>query len=123
MEWVATGRVFPAVEALAGGLVSQVVPDAELLATARSIAAEIVENTSAVSVALSRQMLWSMLGASTPWEAHRVDSAAIFRLGQAPDALEGVTSFLEKRLPKFPSRVGDYLDVVPAWPTRPADMP
>ena len=122
MEWVATGRVFPAAEALAGGLVSQVVPDTELLATARSIAAEIVENTSAVSVALSRQMLWSMLGASTPWEAHRVDSAAIFRLGQAPDAVEGVTSFLEKRPPKFPGRVGDYLDVVPAWPTRPADM-
>jgi hypothetical protein len=68
-------------------------------------------------------MLWSMLGASTPWEAHRVDSKAIFRLGQAPDAVEGVTSFLEKRPPKFPSRVGDYLDVVPAWPTRPADMP
>ncbi|GAA1227209.1 crotonase/enoyl-CoA hydratase family protein [Pseudonocardia alaniniphila] len=123
MEWVATGRVFPAAEALAGGLVSQVVPDAELLATARSIAAEIAENTSAVSVALSRQMLWSMLGASTPWEAHRVDSAAIFRLGQAPDAVEGVTSFLEKRPPKFPGRVGDYLDVVPAWPTRPPDMP
>jgi enoyl-CoA hydratase/carnithine racemase len=123
MEWVATGRVFPAAEALAGGLVSQVVPDAELLATARAIAAEIVENTSAVSVALSRQMLWSMLGASTPWEAHRVDSAAIFRLGRAPDAVEGVTSFLEKRPPKFPGRVGDHLDVVPAWPTRPADMP
>ena len=82
-----------------------------------------MQNTSAVSVALSRQMLWSMLGASTPWEAHRVDSKAIFRLGQAPDAVEGVTSFLEKRQPKFPSRVGDYLDVVPAWPTRPADMP
>ncbi|GAA3049201.1 enoyl-CoA hydratase-related protein [Pseudonocardia yunnanensis] len=123
MEWVATGRVFPAAEALAGGLVSQVVPDAELLATARSIAAEIVENTSAVSVALSRRMLWSMLGASTPWEAHGVDSGAIFRLGQAPDAVEGVTSFLEKRPPKFPGRVGDYVDVVPAWPTRPADMP
>jgi enoyl-CoA hydratase/carnithine racemase len=123
MEWVATGRVFPAAEALAGGLVSRVLPDAELLPTARSIAGEIVQNTSAVSVALSRQMLWSMLGASTPWEAHRVDSKAIFRLGQAPDAVEGVTSFLEKRPPKFPGRVGDYLDVVPAWPTRPADMP
>ncbi|MEN3267525.1 crotonase/enoyl-CoA hydratase family protein [Pseudonocardia sp.] len=123
MEWVSTGRVFPAAEALAGGLVSRVLPDAELLPTARSIAGEIVENTSAVSVALSRQMLWSMLGASTPWEAHRVDSKAIFRLGQGPDAAEGVTSFLEKRPPKFPGRIADYLDVVPAWPTRPADMP
>jgi enoyl-CoA hydratase/carnithine racemase len=81
MEWVATGRVFDAAEALAGGLVSRVVPDAELLPTGRALAAEIVENTSAVSVSLSRRLLWSMLGASSPWEAHRIDSAAIFRLG------------------------------------------
>jgi enoyl-CoA hydratase/carnithine racemase len=123
MEWVATGRVFDAAEALAGGLVSRVVPDAELLPTARALAAEIVENTSGVSVALSRRMLWSMLGAATPWEAHRVDSNGIFRLGQGPDAAEGVTAFLEKRPPKFPGRVADHLDVVPAWPTRPEDMP
>ncbi|WP_219413729.1 crotonase/enoyl-CoA hydratase family protein [Pseudonocardia nigra] len=122
MEWVATGRVFGAAEALAGGLVSRVVPDAELMATARVIATEIAENTSGVSVALSRQMLWSMLGAATPWEAHRVDSNAIFRLGQGPDAAEGVTSFLEKRPPKFPGRVADHIDVVPAWPTRPQEM-
>ncbi|MBP2366237.1 crotonase/enoyl-CoA hydratase family protein [Pseudonocardia parietis] len=122
MEWVATGRVFDAAEALAGGLVSRVVPAADLLSTARSIAAEIVDNTSAVSVALSRRMLWSMLGADTPWEAHRTDSGAIFRLGQGPDAAEGVTSFLEKRPPEFPARVAEHLDVVPAWPTRPEDM-
>ncbi|MHA6616361.1 crotonase/enoyl-CoA hydratase family protein [Pseudonocardia sp. DLS-67] len=123
MEWVATGRVFDAAEALAGRLVSRVVPDAELLPTARALAAEIAENTSAVSVALSRRMLWSMLGASTPWEGHRVDSNAIFRVGQGPDAKEGVTSFLEKRPPTFPGRVADHLDVVPAWPSRPEDMP
>jgi enoyl-CoA hydratase/carnithine racemase len=122
MEWVATGRVFDASEAFAGGLVSRVVPDAELLPAARGIAAEITANTSAVSVALSRRMLWSMLGASTPWEAHRIDSNAIFRLGQGPDAAEGVTAFLEKRPPEFPGRVADHLDVVPAWPTRPEDM-
>jgi enoyl-CoA hydratase/carnithine racemase len=122
MEWVATGRVFDAAEALSGRLVSRVLPDAELLPTARAIAAEIAENTSAVSVALSRRMLWSMLGASTPWEGHRVDSNAIFRLGQGPDAKEGVTSFLEKRPPEFPGRVADHLDVVPAWPTRPEGM-
>lgn len=122
MEWVATGRVFDAAEALAGRLVSRVLPGVELLPAAYRIAAEIVENTSAVSVALSRQMLWSMLGASTPWEAHRLDSQAMFRLGQGPDAAEGITAFLEKRPAKFPARIGDYLDVVPAWPTRPEDM-
>jgi enoyl-CoA hydratase/carnithine racemase len=123
MEWVATGRVFDAAEALAGRLVSRVVSDAGLLPAARALAAEIAENTSAVSVTLSRQLLWSMLGASTPWEAHQLDSRAIFRLGQGLDAAEGVTSFLEKRPPKFPGRIGDFADVVPPWPVRPQDMP
>jgi enoyl-CoA hydratase/carnithine racemase len=123
MEWAATGRVFDAAEALAGRLVSRVVPDAGLLPAARSLAAEIVDNTSAVSVTLSRHLLWSMLGAGSPWEAHRLDSRAIFLLGQGPDAAEGVTSFLEKRPPTFPGRVGDYADVVPPWPARPENMP
>jgi enoyl-CoA hydratase/carnithine racemase len=122
MEWVATGRVFDAAEALAGRLVSRVLPDAELLPAARALAAEIVDNTSAVSVTLARRLLWSMLGASTPWEAHRLDSRAIFRLGQGPDAAEGVTAFLEKRPPKFPGRIDEFADVVPPWPVRPGDL-
>jgi enoyl-CoA hydratase/carnithine racemase len=116
MEWVATGRVFDAAEALAGRLVSRVVPADELLPTGYGIAAEIARNTSAVSVSLTRRMMWSMLGASTPWEAHRIDSNAIFRLGQGPDVAEGVTSFLEKRPPKFSARLSDYTDIVPDWP-------
>lgn len=117
MEWVATGRVFDAAEALAGGLVSRVVPDADLTDAVRALAAEIVDNTSAVSVAVSRQLLWSMLGAPGPWEAHRLDSRAIDALGRGPDAAEGVTSFLEKRAPAFPGQVpADYPDIVPPWP-------
>jgi enoyl-CoA hydratase/carnithine racemase len=122
MEWVATGRVFDAAEALSGRLVSRVLPDDELLPAARALATEIAENTSAVSVALARQLMWSMLGTATPWEAHRLDSLAMFRLGQSPDAVEGVTSFLEKRPPKFPGRVADFGDVVPLWPLRPETM-
>ncbi len=119
MEWVATGRVFPAEEALAGRLVSRVVPPDELLPAARALAAEIAENTSAVSVALSRQMLWKMLGADHPMEAHKVDSQGIFAMGQSPDGYEGVTSFLEKRAARFPMKAStDLPDFFPWWRER-----
>jgi len=104
LEWTYSGRVFPAAEALKGGLVKEVVPADQLLPRAREIAAEIVANTSAVSVALTRQMMWRMLGADHPMEAHKVDSRAIYALGQTADAKEGVMSFLEKRPPEFPGR-------------------
>ncbi|MGW4340949.1 enoyl-CoA hydratase-related protein [Rhodococcus koreensis] len=122
MEWVATGRVFHAAEALSGGLVSKVVDGDGLLAAANEIAAEIAENTSAVSVALSRRMLWSMLGSSTPWDAHRLDSQTISELGKGPDVTEGVDAFLEKRVARFPSYIADYIDLVPSWPDPPADL-
>ncbi len=105
MEWVATGRVFGAEEARAGGLVSQVLEPDELLPRARELAREIVENTSAVSVALARQMMWQMLGASHPIEAHRLDSKAMNYMGAREDSREGVMSFLEKRPPRFAMRV------------------
>ncbi|UCE85743.1 MAG: crotonase/enoyl-CoA hydratase family protein [Deltaproteobacteria bacterium] len=119
MEWVATGRVFPADEALRGGLVSRVVPHEELLPTARALAREIAENTSAVSVALARQMLWKMLCADHPMEAHRVDSQAIYAMGRSPDAYEGVSAFLEKRPPRFGmSASRDLPDFFPWWKPR-----
>ena len=90
-------------------------PD-ELLPAARTLAREIADNTSGVSVALSRQMLWRMLGANHPMQAHRVDSRAIQLRGRSADAHEGVTSFLEKRAAKFSDSVAASLpDVFPEW--------
>jgi enoyl-CoA hydratase/carnithine racemase len=109
MEWVASGRVFTAQEALAGNLVRSVHPEGELLDVARELAREIAENTAPVSVALARRLLWSGLGAAHPMEAHRADSRAMFARGRSEDAREGITSFLEKRPPRFPDRVSDGL--------------
>ena len=116
VEWVCTGRVFPAEEALAGGLVRSVHPPDELLPAARALATEMAEGTSPVSVALSRQMLWRMLGAPHPMDAHRIDSRGIAARGASPDAREGVLSFLEKRPASFPLRVSDGMpDFYPWW--------
>ena len=115
MEWVATGRIFSAEEALAGRLVSRGVPHDELLGTARALAAEIAENTSAVSVALARQLLWTMLAADHPMEAHRADSQAIYAMGRSPDGYEGVQSFLEKRPARFEMKVSTDLPASFPW--------
>jgi enoyl-CoA hydratase/carnithine racemase len=109
MEWVATGRVFPAEDALAGGLVRSVHPADEVLGVAQELAAEIASEAAPVSVALARRLMWTMLGASHPMEAHRADSRAMFSRGRSSDAFEGVTSFLEKRPAEFSDRVSDGL--------------
>jgi enoyl-CoA hydratase/carnithine racemase len=114
MEWVASGRVFPAREAQEGGLVRSVHAEVDLLGAARTLAAEITEHTAPVSVALARRMLWTMLGADHPMAAHRADSRAMLARGQSDDAREGVTSFLEKREAQFTDRVSEGLpDVFP----------
>jgi enoyl-CoA hydratase/carnithine racemase len=109
MEWVATGRVFLAEEALAGGLVRSVHPAEEVLGVAQELAAEIASEAAPVSVALARRLMWTMLGASHPMEAHRADSRAMFARGRSADAFEGVTAFLEKRPAEFSDRVSDGL--------------
>jgi enoyl-CoA hydratase/carnithine racemase len=116
MEWVATGRVFGADEALAAGLVRSLHPGGELLQTARTLAREIADHTAPVSVAIARRLMWQMLGAEHPMLAHRADSRAMFARGQSEDAREGVTAFLEKRPAEFPDRITDGLpELRPGW--------
>lgn len=116
MEWCATGRVFGPDEAMAGGLVRSVLEPDALLPAAHEMAAEIATSTSAVSVTLTRALLWRMLCAPHPMDAHRVDSALLDALGRGADVREGVTSFLEKRPPSFPDRVpADVPAPYPWW--------
>lgn len=117
LDWCFSGRVFDAAEALSGRLVSRVVPAAELMAEAVRTAREIADHSAPVSVALTRQMLWRMLGAASPMEAHRLDSRAIWSRGRSGDAREGVTSFIAKRPAAFPDSVADGMpDFFPWWP-------
>ena len=119
LEWCISGRVFPAGEALTGGLVLSVHDPDELIGAARTIAGEIANKTSAVSVALIRQMLWKMLGADHPMEAHKIDSRGIYYCGKSDDVKEGVDSFLEKRSAKFPLKVSkDMPEFYPWWQER-----
>jgi 1,4-dihydroxy-2-naphthoyl-CoA synthase len=113
-ERVYTVRVFPAEEALAGGLLSRVVPPDQLLPTALALAHEIADNTSATSVALCRQLLWHMTAADHPMEAHGADSRAIYWIGKPADVREGVAWFLEKRPPRFTMKPRS--ERPPGWP-------
>ena len=116
LEWCYSGKVFPASEAHERGLVRSLHAPEDLLPAARAIAREIIDNTAPVSVALTRQMMWRMLGASHPMEAHQADSRAIMYRGRQEDAKEGVSSFLEKRPPHYPNHVSsDLPDIWPNW--------
>lgn len=115
-EWCYSGRVFPADEALAGGLVRSLHPADELMGAARGIASEIAENAAPVSVALTRQLLWRGLSLDHPMLAHRADSRAILARGRSADSREGVESFLEKRPAAYSNSVADeFPDVFPDW--------
>ena len=115
LEWMMTGRVFGAQEALAGGLVRSLHAPDELLLTARALAREIADATAPVSVALTRQMLWRMAGADDPMRAHRIDSRAIQARGRSADVREGIEAFLAKRPPAFPETVSRDMPAFFPW--------
>jgi len=119
LEWVFSGRVFSAQEALQRGLVRSLHTPGDLLPSAEIIAREIADNASAISVALSRQLMWRMLGTDHPMEAHKIESRGIYSTGKSDDAREGVTSFLEKRKPEFKNKPStDMPEFFPWWSER-----
>jgi enoyl-CoA hydratase/carnithine racemase len=119
LEWCYSGKIFGAEEALKGGLIRSIhAPDA-LMAAARALALELTAESAPVSVALTRQMMWRMLGAAHPMEAHKLDSRAIWSRGAGGDAKEGVSSFLEKRPAAFPDTVSGDMPHFSPWMDEP----
>ncbi len=115
LEWCYSGRVFDAEEALAGGLIRSIHAQDDLLLAARALAKSLTAESAPVSVALTRQMLWRMLGAAHPMEAHKLDSRAVWSRGGTDDAKEGVTSFLEKRVAQYPNKVSTDVPHFSPW--------
>lgn len=119
LDWTYSGRMIGAHEALERGLFRSLHPQAELMAAAREIARSYADGTAPVSIALTRQMMWQMMGAAHPMDAHRIDSRAVNARGKAADAREGITAFSQKRTPEFPDRVSaDMPDFFP-WRDEP----
>jgi enoyl-CoA hydratase/carnithine racemase len=119
LEWCYSGRVFDANEALEKRFVRSVHKADDLMPAARALAHEFADQSSSISVAMIRQMMWKMLTADHPVEAHNVDTRGIFHMGQAADAREGVQSFLEKRPPRFQGKVSeDMPEFFPWWRER-----
>ena len=116
LELCYTGKVISAEEAKEIRLVSEILNQDKLIDRALEIAKEFTAESSQISIALTRQMMWRMLGADDPMEAHKIDSRAVFELGQSGEAIEGVNSFLEKRPPSFPGKVSkDMPSFFPWW--------
>jgi enoyl-CoA hydratase/carnithine racemase len=105
LEWCLSARLFDSTEALASGLVHDVVPAAEVLPRALAIATSMAESSAPVAATMTRQLLWRMAGATSPYEAHRLESLALSYLGRSDDATEGVRAFLEGRTPEWKLRV------------------
>jgi enoyl-CoA hydratase/carnithine racemase len=119
LDWCYSGRVFGAEEALKGGLIRSIHEPEDLIAAARALAHELTDESAPVSIALTRQMMWRMMGASHPMEAHKLDSRAIWSRGAAGDAKEGVVSFLEKRPAVYPDRVTEDMPHFSPWMDEP----
>ncbi|MFN3237906.1 MAG: crotonase/enoyl-CoA hydratase family protein [Pseudomonadales bacterium] len=119
LEWTYSGRVFDANEAFEKGFVRSLHEPEDLLPAARELAKEFADQTSSISVAMIRQMMWKMLGADHPMEAHKIDSRGVYYTGKSADAAEGVKSFLEKRPAEFPGKVSqDMPEFFPWWTPR-----
>ncbi|MBY0520852.1 MAG: crotonase/enoyl-CoA hydratase family protein [Sphingomonas sp.] len=119
LDWCYSGRVFDAQEALKGGLVRSLHAPNDLLPAARALAHELTADSAPVSVAMTRRMLWTMLGQPHPMDAHRIDSRGVWVRGGSADAKEGVMSFLEKRDAVFTDTVSAEWPAIDDWFDKP----
>ncbi|MBL7496681.1 crotonase/enoyl-CoA hydratase family protein [Frankia sp. CNm7] len=123
LDWMYSGRIFTSEEALAAGLLRGIHEPADLLPAARVLADSLTRESAPVSVALTRQLLWRMLGETHPMRAHEAETLAINVRGVSADAREGISAFLDKRPAAFPQRVSTDTPDLSAQLPAPAYQP
>lgn len=114
LDWTLSGRMISCTEALETRLVKTVTAPEALMDAALGAAEALVSETSPISVAMNRQLMWRMLGAPYPAHAHRLESRALSARFAHPDSREGVAAFHEKRRPEFDKRL-DGLEFMQSW--------
>lgn len=117
MDWMITGRLIAAEEALAAGLVTELHEPDAVLDRAYALARELIERTAPISVAVMRQMLFNLSPLASPEPSFALESKLIASCADNPDALEGVVSFLQRRTPEWTGVVSkDLPDFLPWRP-------
>jgi enoyl-CoA hydratase/carnithine racemase len=103
VELQITGRLLDAREALAIGLVNQVVPDGQALDRAREMALDIAHNCAPLAVTAGKRLAYEALSCDLQTAVARCrETSDIMHLKE--DAKEGVRSFIERRPPRFTGR-------------------
>jgi enoyl-CoA hydratase/carnithine racemase len=115
MDWMVSGRLFDAREALSSGMVHALHEPEEVLDKAYELARELIRTTAPVSVAVIRQMLYRMAPLDSPFPARDLDSRLIAGSTSNPDAVEGIMSFLQRRDPQWTGTVPDGLPDYLPW--------
>lgn len=114
LDWVYSGDLIDANEAVESGLAKSHARPDELLDHARALARRYTENRSPVATALARQMMLRNSALPSPLDAHKVDSLAIY-YASLVDGKEGVAAFREKRAAAFNSKASEMPDFYPWW--------
>lgn len=101
MDWMISGRLIGAEEALEAGLVHALHAPEDVLDRAYELARGLIETAAPISTAVIRQALFRMSALDSPYPAFDLDSKLIASVADDPEAVEGVASFRERRQPQF----------------------
>jgi enoyl-CoA hydratase/carnithine racemase len=101
LDLLVTGRMFSGAEAVEMGLALKAVPKDQVLPEAQALAREIAVQSAPAAAGLVKQLVYEFLGETDRKAAFAKETKVIWWVGEQPDAMEGIMSFLERRTPAW----------------------